>query len=67
MPEQAAVVERETCGQSLNKAWFLHRAGRVTALNLKAAAVTNPAMPSQSVIKKICYADAFMLSTRATR
>ena len=43
-------VEKETVGQSVNKLWHVQRARRVTASNVKAASVTNPCMPSQSLI-----------------
>ena len=51
----------------MNKMWFLHRAGRVPASNIKAAARTNHSMPSQSLIKRLCYPEAFKFSTKATR
>lgn len=39
----------------------------MTASTFKAAASTNLAMPSQSLIKRLCYPDAFKFSTEATR
>lgn len=45
--------------QSSNKTWFIHRAGGVTASNMKSAARTNHSMPSQSLIKRLCYPEAF--------
>ena len=48
--EQVDYVEKETVGQSVNKLWHVQRARRVTTSNVKAASVTNPCMPSQSLI-----------------
>ena len=67
MPEQAVKLETETRGQSSKKSWFLHRAGRITASNFKSVVVTNPCMPSQSLIKRICYPEAFKFTTAATK
>ena len=67
MPEQVAKLERETRGQSSNKSWFLHRAGRITASNFRSVVVTNPCTPSQSLIKRICYPEAFKFKTAATK
>ena len=65
--DQVAAFEVETRGQSSNKIWFMYRAGRITASNIKSAARTNHSMPSQSLIKRICYPEAFKFSTKATR
>ena len=64
---QAEKVEELSRGQSSNKAWFTHRAGRITASNFKAVSHTNMNMPAQSLIKKICYPEAFKFSTDSTR
>ncbi len=65
--QQSAKVEFETRGQSSKKSWFLHRAGSITASDFKSAACTNSSMPAQSLIKRICYPEAFKFSTAATR
>ena len=52
---QANNVQKETQQQSKCKAWYRFRAGRVTASKLKDACHTNPANPSLSLIKTICY------------
>ena len=41
-----------TRGQSIDKAWFIHRAGRITASNFKAVCHTNPCMPSQTLYQE---------------
>ena len=48
--EQIAYWEVHTMKQSCSKLWFAHRAGRITASNFKAAAITNSCMPSQNLI-----------------
>lgn len=60
-------LEEATKGQASNKLWFLHRAGRITASQFKAVCHTNPIMPSQSLIKKICYPEAMKFSNEATK
>ena len=65
--EEVDYVEKATIGQSGNKSWLQHRAGRVTASNAKAASNTNPCMPSPSLIKRICYPHAYTFSTTATK
>ena len=37
------------------------------ASNMKAVAKTNPEMPSNSLMKKICHPKGFRVSTKATR
>lgn len=64
---QASKLEEETRQQSSSKAWFVHRAGRITASNMKAASKTNIHMPSKSLIKRLCYPEAYKFSTKATR
>ena len=65
--EQASLVEVETRGQANNKGWYAYRAGRLTACHIKAIAHTNTAMPSPSLIKRICYPELHRFSTQATR
>ena len=52
--------------QSKCKLWTIHRAGRVTASNFKAAVSTNAGNPSISLIKKLCYPEACRFSNAAT-
>ena len=49
-----------------HKYWFCYRAGRVTASKLKAAACTNLAQPSLSLIKTVCYPERHKFHTQAT-
>ena len=60
-------VEVATRGQSSNKIWYTFRAGRITASMMKSVIQTDHTMPSQSLIKRICYPEAFKFSTTATR
>lgn len=64
--EQAVRLEEITRKQSNSKTWFRFRAGRVTASKFKAAASTNVAQPSQSLIKQICYPESQQFKTSAT-
>ncbi len=52
---EALKLEEETRQQSSSKTWFSYRAGRITASNMKEVMKTNRAMPSPSLIKRICY------------
>ncbi|XP_071796257.1 uncharacterized protein [Asterias amurensis] len=65
--EQAAVLEQATQKQSKSPIWFQQRAGRITASNIKAAAHTSINKPSVSLIKRVCYPDAYKFETSATR
>ena len=64
--EMALAVEKETRLQSNSKLWFKYRAGRVTASRMKAACHTDPANPSQSLVKTICYPELFCFSSKQT-
>ncbi len=61
------MLEKCTRDQSRCKLWHIHREGRITASNVKAVIATNPSMPAQSLIKRICYPQAFKFSTESTR
>ena len=65
--EMAEAVERSTHDQSNSKLWYKYRAGRVTASRMKAVCKTNASLPSQSLIKSICYPEAFRFTTSATK
>jgi len=56
--EMAEKVEEAT---SNSKLWFTYRAGRITALRMKAVCRTDSGNPSQSLIKTICYPEAFKI------
>ena len=64
--EMVEAVEKETRDQSQFKLWYRYRAGRVTASKMKAVCRTNVDQPSQSLIKSICYPEAFRFTTPAT-
>ena len=65
--EMAKVVEKATRSQSQSKLWFKYRAGRITASRMKAVCHTDAANPAQSLIKTICYPEAFSFTTKATK
>lgn len=65
--QQTKNIEAATRDQAQSKDWFRFRAGRVTASRFKAAAHTDLTQPSLSLIKSICYPEAFKFSNRATK
>ena len=64
-PEEIKQIERDTVAQAKGTEFFKHRAGRIGASMSGAACHTNPALPSQSLIKSICYPSLFKVSTKA--
>ena len=62
----AKSVEEATRSQSSSNLWFKHRAGRVTASRMKAVCHTNAVHPSQSLIKSICYPEAYSFTSKQT-
>ena len=65
--EMADSVEVATRDQSKSKLWYKYRAGRITASRMKAVCHTDASKPSQSLIKTICYPEAFSFTSKATR
>ena len=65
--EMAKLVEKATRSQSQSKLWFKYRAGRITASRMKAVCHTDAGNPAQSLIKSICYPEAFSFTTKATQ
>ena len=65
-PNMTLSVERETKQQSKSKLWFKYRSGRVTASKMKSVCHTDPAKPSQTLIKQICYPQSFTFRSRPT-
>ena len=65
--EHVSLIEKETITQSKGSAFYQHRAGRIGASKCYAACHTDPALPSQSLIKTVCYPDIFRFSSAATR
>ena len=59
-------VETATRDQSKSKLWYKFRAGRITASRMKTVCHTDSAKPSQSLIKGICYPEAFSFTRKAT-
>jgi len=53
--EMTTNFEKERRVQSKSSLWFQYRAGRVTSSRMRVVCHTNPANPSQSLIKSICY------------
>ena len=64
--EMAKSVESETRLQSKSKLWFKYQAGRVTASRMKAVCRTDITNPSHSLIKSICYPEAFSFPSKQT-
>ena len=62
-----SAVEFATRDQSKSKLWFKYRAGRITASKMKSVCKSDPCLPSQSLIKTICYPEAFSFTTKATK
>ena len=64
--EEIKQIEKDTMSQSQGAAFFVHRAGRIGASKSKAACHTDPSLPSQSLIKAICYPQLFQFTSKAT-
>ena len=60
--EQVKIIEEDTRKQSGCNAFFQHRVGRIGAAINKQACQTNPAQPSHSLIKTICFPTFFDLA-----
>ena len=65
--EQIKIIEKDTITQAKGGSFYQHRAGRIGASKCHAVCNSDPAQPSQSLIKTICYPDVFNFSTAATR
>ena len=64
--DMAKAVESETRQQHKTNLWFKYRAGRVTASRMKAVCHTDITNPSQSLVKSICYPEAFTFISKQT-
>lgn len=62
--EQIERVQIDTINQAKGNSFFRHRAGRIGASQSKAAASTNPSLPSQSLIQNICYPELNKVTTK---
>ena len=62
---QVELIEQDNREQAKGNAFFRHRVGRIGASLSWAVVHTNPAMPSQSLIKSISYPDLFKVTTKA--
>ena len=60
------LTEKDTKKQSKGTSFYHHRAGRIGASVCKQACNTNPAQPSQSLIKSLFYPNPFKFTTAAT-
>ena len=63
--EEISQIEKDTQNQAKRSGLFTHRAGRIGASLSGALCHTNPAQPSQSLIKSICYPHLFKINTKA--
>ena len=59
------IIEEDTRKQAKNRNFFRHRAGMIVASISYQASHTNPAQPSISITKTICYPDVFNFSNDA--
>lgn len=66
-PKECKAVEVETSDQANCRLWFSLPAGRIAASRLKAACHTDPAKPSKSLVKTMCYPEAHKFSSPATK
>ena len=64
--EEIGNLEEATRLQDVYKLWEVHRAGRVTASNLRTTVHTDATNASKSLIKRICYPEACKLVSTAT-
>ena len=58
-------LEELTRLQSKCHLWGIHRAGRITASNMKSVLCTSCDKPSLSLIKKLCYPEVYKFSNAA--
>lgn len=63
--EEILLIEKDTQNQAKGTGFFRHRAGRIGASLSWAVCHTNPAQPSQSLIKSICFPHLFKINTKA--
>ena len=57
-------MQKDTTAQSSGTNFFKLRAGRIGASQSKAAAHSDPALPSQSLIQRICYRELHKINTK---
>ena len=65
--DQIGAIAKATVDQYECDEWFAQRAGRITASKMKAACHTDPAFPSISLIKQICYPHWYRFSSEAVK
>ena len=56
--DEIKTIEAATRNQSKSTAWFIQRAGRITASLMKQVCATDPGNPSQS---RICYPELALI------
>ena len=64
--DMAEAVEKATRDQASSCLWYRYRAGRITSSKMKASCRTSPESPAQSLIKTICYPEAYRFRSEAT-
>ena len=64
--EEADNIETHTRNQARNTAWFMQRAGRITASKMKSVCCTDVSNPAKSLISSVCYPQLHKFSTKAT-
>ena len=60
-------VQKDTISQSGGTNFLKHRAARIGASQSMAAAHSDAALPSQSLIQRICYPELHKVNTKAVR
>ena len=63
--QEAVNLEELTKLQSKCRLWEAHRAGRITASNFYSVLHTSCDKPSLSLVKRLCYPEAYKFSTSA--
>ena len=65
--KQVEAVEKVTRQQSASQSWFRFKAGRISGSTTKSCCHANLDLPSQSLIKSICYPTNHKFSSAATK
>ena len=63
--EQVSHLKEMTRGQSKNRLWFKYRSGHIIASQLHQVCHTNPHQPALSLVRKVCYPEAYNFATAA--
>ncbi|KAJ8963022.1 hypothetical protein NQ317_006157, partial [Molorchus minor] len=64
--EEIQAVEKATRGQAQSSVWFQYRSGRITASTFKAVCRARVINPPLSLLKRICYPQKMIFSSKQT-